>query len=83
VSEPCHLCRPCVNQGDSFSGCGLFTTKELKAGDFLLVEIAFTFAFASDNGSKKRISLVINPEAKRMTMGAQAELLEIIIQKLY
>lgn len=65
-----------------FRGRGLFTTREVKAGDLLMVEKAFAFAYASDNESKKRIFLVINPETKRMTMGAQAELLEIMIQKL-
>jgi hypothetical protein len=68
-------------------GRGLFTTKAVKAGDLLLCEKAFAHAFIDDthatfeqNGG---LTLLINPETDIVTVGAQAELIQMIVQKLY
>lgn len=66
-------------------GRGLFTTKEVKAGDLLLCEKAFAHAFV-DTANKEYsagMSLLLNTETDRMTVGAQADLLGMIVRKLY
>jgi len=66
-------------------GRGLFTTKAVKAGELLLCEKAFAHAFV-DNGKAKvnaDITLLVNTETDSMAMGAQAELIRMIVQKLY
>lgn len=62
-------------------GRGLFTTEAVKAGDLLLCEKAFAHAFSEDG--KNDVTLLVNVETDSMTMGAQAELLRLIVQKLY
>ena len=66
-------------------GRGVFTTKSVKAGDLLLCEKAFSHSYASEDGGagKSRVSLLVNPERNRCTMGTQADLIKAIAQKLY
>ncbi|PCH04123.1 Tetratricopeptide-like helical [Penicillium occitanis (nom. inval.)] len=64
-------------------GRGVFTTENIKAGDLLLVEKAFAFAFVGDDKPKGKISILVNPDTKEVTMGAQRELMGMMIRKLY
>ena len=68
-------------------GRGLFTTKAVKAGDLLLCEKAFAHAFVDDAHAtpeqNRDVTLLIDAETDSITMGAQAELIRIIVQKLY
>lgn len=69
-------------------GRGLFVTKAVKAGDLLLCEKAFGHAHADKgagdgNKSSSQISLLLNPETNQGVMGAQADLIKLIVQKLY
>lgn len=43
-------------------GHGVFTTENIKAGDLLLVENAFAFAFIGDDKPKGKISILVNPD---------------------
>ena len=76
-----------VRQTES-SGRGLFVTKAVKAGDLLLCEKAFSLAHAAEdagdwNENSSKISLLVNAETKKGSMGAQADLIKLIVQKLY
>ena len=78
-----------IRQTES-KGRGLFVTKAMKAGDLLLCEKAFSCAHvyegASGKGDEKgssKISLLINPQTGQGFMGAQADLIKMIVQKLY
>lgn len=66
-------------------GRGLFTTKAVKAGEILLCEKAFAHAFVEDGKAQgyADVTILINTETDSMTMGAQAELIRLIVQKLY
>lgn len=69
-------------------GRGLFVTKAVMAGDLLLCEKAFSHAHAAEgaddgNENSSKISLLINPETNKGFMGAQADLIKLIVQKLY
>ena len=66
-------------------GRGLFTTEAVKAGDLLLCEKAFAHAFVDTGKAENRqnVTLLINAETNSMTMGAQGELIRMIVQKLY
>lgn len=69
-------------------GRGLFVTEDVKAGDLLLCEKAFSHAHAGEvadagNGTSSTISLLINPETSQGFMGAQADLIKLTVQKLY
>lgn len=69
-------------------GRGLFVTKAVKAGELLLCEKAFSHAHAEEdagdgNENSSKISLLINPETNQGFMGAQADLIKLIVQKLY
>lgn len=63
-------------------GRGLFTTQAVKAGDLLFCEKAFAHAFHCDNASKS-LRLLLNVDMNQATIGTQAELIELIVQKLY
>lgn len=77
-----------IRQTES-KGRGLFVTKAVKAGDLLLCEKAFSHAHAyedrddANNGNSSKISLVINPETNQGFKGTQADLLKLIVQKIY
>lgn len=62
-------------------GRGLFTTRAVQAGDLLLCEKAFGYAYADPSDQAK--SLLISTETNSVTMGAQAELLRLVAQKLF
>ena len=77
-----------IRQTESM-GRGLFVTKAVKAGDLLLCEKAFSSAHVhegvggeDDNGSCK-ISVLISPATRQGFMGTQADLIRIIVHKLY
>lgn len=76
-----------IRQTES-QGRGLFVTKAVKAGELLLCEKAFSHAHAEEdagdgNENSSKISLLINPETNQGFMGTQAELIKLIVQKLY
>jgi hypothetical protein len=65
-------------------GRGLFVTKAIKAGELLLCEKAFCHAYAdkaSKSGSK--YTLLMNAETNACFLGAHANLIKQIVQKLY
>ncbi|KAI9767247.1 MAG: hypothetical protein M1840_005847 [Geoglossum simile] len=69
-------------------GRGLFVTKAVKAGDLLLCEKAFGHVHVDEGAGNKdesssKITLLINPETNQGFMGAQADLIKLIVQKLY
>ncbi|KAL2832560.1 TPR domain protein [Aspergillus cavernicola] len=66
-------------------GRGLFTTKAVKAGDLLLCEKAFAHAYVNTENidTGQRMTLLINAENNTMTMGAQGDLIKMIVQRLY
>jgi tetratricopeptide (TPR) repeat protein len=69
-------------------GRGLFTTKAIKAGDLLFCEKAFAHAYIADDTQEASdrdndLTLLINVERDRVTMGAQSELIRMIFQKIY
>ncbi|CBF71545.1 hypothetical protein AN6829.2 [Aspergillus nidulans FGSC A4] len=63
-------------------GRGLFTTAAVKAGDLLLCEKAFAHTFHTAKNPKRNLSLLLNLEAKAMTIGTQAQLMSLLVQKL-
>jgi hypothetical protein len=64
-------------------GRGLFTTKAVKAGDLLFCEKAFTHAFIDKEGGRGVDMTVLMDPENRGTMGAQADLINMTVQKLY
>lgn len=66
-------------------GRGLFTTQAVKAGDLLLCEKAFAHAYAPESGEtgNSKTTLLLNVETDRGFMGGQADLLRMIVQKLW
>ncbi|KAJ5198589.1 uncharacterized protein N7498_007706 [Penicillium cinerascens] len=64
-------------------GRGLFTTQAVKAGDLLFCEKAFAYAFHDAINPIQGLSLLMNTERNTMIVGTQADLLSLIIQKLY
>ena len=64
-------------------GRGLFVTKAVKAGELLLCEKAFSHAYASEGDGSSKITLLLNLETNQGFMGAQANLIKLIVQKLY
>ncbi|KAJ5812101.1 TPR domain protein [Penicillium riverlandense] len=64
-------------------GRGLFTTKAVKAGDILLCEKAFAHSFVDHTGFTRSAVVLINPETNRMSLGGQAELITLIVQRIY
>lgn len=76
-----------IRQTES-KGRGLFVTKAVKAGDLLLCEKAFSHAYAGEgadagNKSSSKISILLNPGSKQGFMGTQADLIKLIVQKLF
>ena len=82
---------PVTIKGSAISpgGRGLFTTKAVAAGDLLICEKAFAVAFAdegtgkADGSQRSNLAILVDTETDRMTLGAQAELLNLTIRKLY
>lgn len=73
---------PVVVKEASSYGRGLFTTKDVKAGDLLLCEKAFGYAFA-DPEHKRYVTMVINMGTNQQWFGTQTELIRAIAQKMY
>lgn len=72
----------CVKSTES-RGRGLFTTDAVKAGDLLFCEKAFAYVFHDDKNPSKDLNLLMNAQTGAMTVGTQAELIGLIVQKLY
>ena len=66
-------------------GRGLFTTKDVVAGEMLLCEKAFSYCWADarDNQDGSKTSLLMNTTTDRMVMGTQPDLITTTVQKLY
>ncbi|KAJ5698294.1 hypothetical protein N7462_000299 [Penicillium macrosclerotiorum] len=63
-------------------GKGLFTKEAVKAGDLLLCEKAFAYAF-HDAHEMNEPSLVLNADTNRVTLGTHAKLVEMIAHKIH
>ncbi|TDZ29863.1 Protein unc-45-like protein A [Colletotrichum spinosum] len=63
-------------------GNGLFTVIPVSAGQLLLCEKAFGYAFAGE-GHPETMSLLLNVATKKGVIGGQARLLTQLIQKMY
>ena len=63
-------------------GRGLFTTRAVKAGDLLLCEKAFAHAF-HDEDKPGDLTLLLNVDTNRITLGTHGQLIEVIAQKLH
>ncbi|KAF1832756.1 hypothetical protein BDW02DRAFT_599707 [Decorospora gaudefroyi] len=65
-------------------GRGLFATQAMKAGDLVLCEKAFSHAHVDDEKeSNASLTLLMNVETEKGFMGGQADLIQLITQKLY
>ncbi|KAL1856241.1 hypothetical protein Plec18170_004110 [Paecilomyces lecythidis] len=66
-------------------GRGLFTTKEVKAGDLLLCEKAFLFSFidADKPDGDIEVTILLNEGTNTITMGPQTGLIRLAMQKLH
>ena len=64
-------------------GRGLFTTAPIKAGDLLLCEKAFEYAFYDANDKTKPISVTIDTATGKIVKGTQVELIKNIVQKVF
>jgi tetratricopeptide (TPR) repeat protein len=68
-------------------GRGLFTTKDVRAGELLLCEKAFARCYTGDRGETLKGSsgstILINSHTDRITIGTQGALITDIVQKLY
>lgn len=68
----------------STHGRGVFVTKAVKAGDLLLCKKAFSYAYMSDEpeSGTAQLTLMTNIETGRSHFGAEADLLQMTVQKL-
>jgi tetratricopeptide (TPR) repeat protein len=64
----------------SKKGRGLFATKDIKAGELVLVEKAFSVAFASELGTETHIIMNLNTNTARI--GAHSSLYYQLVQKM-
>ncbi|KAL1799689.1 hypothetical protein ACET3X_000031 [Alternaria dauci] len=65
-------------------GRGLFATKPMKAGDLVLCEKAFSHAHVDDEQKgNANVTLLMNVETNKGFMGGQADLIQLITQKLF
>lgn len=74
-----------IKRTDS-KGRGLFVTKAVNVGDLLLCEKAFSVAYVAEsagNEKNSKISMLVNPETSQGFMGAQADLIILLMQKLH
>lgn len=65
-------------------GRGLFTTRDVVAGELLLCEKAFSYCFASreEGAVSSKTSILMNLHTKRGTVGTQADLITDTVQKM-
>ena len=87
--RPPHLDRatyngPIETRNSPGRGSGLFTVKDVKAGDVLLCEKAFAHCYASPLGEdvSSKISILVNTHTDRITVGTQGDLITKIVQKV-
>ncbi|EMD66047.1 hypothetical protein COCSADRAFT_86951 [Bipolaris sorokiniana ND90Pr] len=65
-------------------GRGLFATKSMKVGDLILCEKAFAHAYIDEvSRSNASVTFLMNVETERGFLGGQADLIRLIVQKLY
>jgi tetratricopeptide (TPR) repeat protein len=71
--------RPVANKGR-----GLFVTKAVRAGDLLLCEKAFSYAWVGESaGESSRSHILLDNDTGRGFAGGQAELITKIVHKLH
>lgn len=87
--RPPHLDRatytgPVAVKPSGSRGRGLFTTKAVKAGELLFCEKAFAHAFVDTErvGGGSKITILMESDNKA-TMGAQSDLIDMVIRKLH
>ncbi|EMD86673.1 hypothetical protein COCC4DRAFT_143738 [Bipolaris maydis ATCC 48331] len=65
-------------------GRGVFATKSMKVGDLILCEKAFAHAYIDEvSRSNASITLLMNVETETGFLGGQADLIRLVVQKLY
>jgi hypothetical protein len=65
-------------------GRALFVTKSVKAGDLLFCEKAFSCVYTSEKtGRGSKMNVLLNLETDKGYLGGQADLIKLIVQKLY
>ena len=66
-------------------GKGLFTTRQVQAGELLLCEKAFAYCYAGDDSSTGRsnTTVLMNLSTDTMCVGGQANLITQVVQKIY
>ncbi|KAH7130952.1 hypothetical protein EDB81DRAFT_888251 [Dactylonectria macrodidyma] len=76
--------RPVSIKPSGSRGHGHFTTEAVKTGDLLLCEKAFAHAFVKNRNAdnNRDLSVLINTETNSIRMGAQADLVTMVVQKL-
>ena len=76
---------PVTIKASNGRGRGLFTTRDVVAGELLLCEKAFSYCYA-DTGEGKassKTSILMNTHTDRMVMGTQPDLITATVQKMY
>ncbi|KAH8702961.1 hypothetical protein GQ44DRAFT_783133 [Phaeosphaeriaceae sp. PMI808] len=63
-------------------GRGLFATKKMNTGDVILCEKAFAHAYVADGGNAT-LTFLMNIQTNKGFMGGQADLMRMLVQKLY
>jgi hypothetical protein len=72
-----------VERADN-KGRGLFLNRAVKAGELLLCEKAFAHAYAAEGEEVGfKITLLVNTETNRATIGTQADLVTECVQMIY
>ncbi|CZT07041.1 related to TPR domain protein [Rhynchosporium agropyri] len=74
-------------RGVGIQGRGLLTNRALKAGELLLCEKAFAHAYTAGGAQQagdrdNDLTLLVNVERDSITIGAQSELIQMILQKI-
>ena len=66
-------------------GRGVFVTRAIEAGELLICEKAFSYAYVSDRHGRGNAGtkVLMNPETGRGFLGGQADLLQMSVQKLF
>lgn len=65
-------------------GRGLFTTRDVVAGELLLCEKAFSYCSASreEGAGSSKTCMQMNTHTKQVTMGAQVDIIKATVQKM-
>lgn len=64
-------------------GRGMYTTDYVKAGDLLLCEKAFSYAFANNSKESSNTTFLMNLENNTAFQGTHADLIRDLVQKLH